>query len=77
VLNGFTLAPLTLMLQIAIKQSPYQLLNARLGISSKHADIFLWGRNITDKHYIAYAYDFGAVHLADPRTYGITLMAKF
>jgi len=53
------------------------LLNARLGISSKHADIFLWGRNITDKHYIAYAYDFGAVHLADPRTYGITLMAKF
>jgi iron complex outermembrane receptor protein len=61
----------------SIKQSPYQLLNARLGISSKHADIFLWGRNITDKHYIAYAYDFGAVHLADPRTYGITLMAKF
>lgn len=60
-----------------IKQSPYQLLNARLGFSSKHADIFLWGRNITDKHYIAYAYDFGAVHLADPRTYGITLMAKF
>lgn len=60
-----------------IKQSPYQLLNARLGISSKHADIFVWGRNITDKHYIAYAYDFGAVHLADPRTYGITLMAKF
>ncbi|MEP6844358.1 MAG: TonB-dependent receptor [Panacibacter sp.] len=60
-----------------IKQSPYQLLNTRVGISSKHADLFFWGRNITDKHYIAYAYDFGAVHLADPRTYGATLMVKF
>jgi len=60
-----------------IKQSPYQLLNTRVGISSKHADIFFWARNITDKKYIAYAYDFGAVHLADPRTYGVTLTAKF
>jgi len=60
-----------------IKQSPYQLLNAKLGVSSKHADLFLWARNITDKKYIAYAYDFGAVHLADPRTWGVTLTAKF
>jgi iron complex outermembrane receptor protein len=60
-----------------IRQSPYQLLNTRLGVSSKHADLFFWARNITDKHYIAYAYDFGAVHLADPRTIGVSLMAKF
>lgn len=60
-----------------IKQSPYQLLNTRIGISTKHADLFFWARNITDKHYIAYAYDFGAIHLADPRTIGVSLMAKF
>jgi len=60
----------------AIKQSPYHLLNTRIGISSKHADVFFWGRNLTNVKYIAYAYDFGAVHLADPKTYGITVMAK-
>lgn len=60
-----------------IKQSPYSLLNTRAGISSKYVDVFFWGRNLSDKHYIAYAYDFGAVHLGDPRTYGVTLMAKF
>ena len=48
-----------------------------IGISSKHIDVFFWGRNIGNKKYIAYAYDFGAVHLGDPKTYGITLAAKF
>lgn len=60
-----------------IKQSPYSLLNTRVGVSSKHFDIFFWGKNLSDKHYIAYAYDFGAVHLGDPKSYGVTLMAKF
>ncbi len=58
-----------------ITQSSYQLLNARVGISFPHVTISLWARNITDKKYIAYAYDFGAVHLGDPKTYGVT--AKF
>jgi iron complex outermembrane receptor protein len=60
-----------------IKQSPYSLINARIGVSSRYCDIFLWGRNLTDKRYISYAYDFGAVHLGDPKTYGVTLTAKF
>lgn len=55
-----------------IKQSPYSLLNARLGISLKHFQLFFWGQNLSNKKYIAYAYDFGAVHLGDPRTYGVT-----
>lgn len=59
-----------------IKQNAYSLLNARLGVATKHIDIFGWCRNITDKKYIAYAYDFGAVHLADPRTYGVTVSAR-
>ena len=59
-----------------IKQTPYSLFNFRAGISSKHFDLFLWSRNTGDKKYIAYAYDFGAVHLGDPATYGATLLVK-
>ncbi|HEY1871459.1 MAG TPA: TonB-dependent receptor, partial [Chitinophagaceae bacterium] len=59
-----------------IKQSPYSLVNTRAGISTKHFDLFFWGRNLGNKKYIAYAYDFGAVHLGDPKTYGITLRAN-
>ena len=65
-----------LILPIHIKQSPYSLFNLRAGISSKHLELFFWGRNIGDKKYIAYAYDFGAVHLGDPKTYGVTLRAN-
>lgn len=60
-----------------IKQSSYSLLNARLGVAAKNFEVMLWGRNLGDKKYISYAYDFGAVHLGDPLTYGITLTGKF
>jgi len=60
-----------------IRQAPYQLLHTRFGIASKHAELYFWGRNLTDQRYIAYGYDFGAVHLGDPKTYGITLIGKF
>jgi iron complex outermembrane recepter protein len=60
-----------------IKQSPYNLINARVAIAYKKAELSLWGRNLTDKHYIGYAYDFGAVHLGDPRTYGVGLGIRF
>ncbi len=56
-----------------IKQSAYSLFNTRVGISIKHIDLFFWMQNITGKKYIAYAYDFGAVHLGDPKTYGVTM----
>jgi iron complex outermembrane recepter protein len=61
----------------SIKQSPYNLINLRIGVSSKYFDLFLWSRNTGDKKYIAYAYDFGAVHLGDPATYGASLLIKF
>ena len=60
-----------------IKQNAYSLFNTRTGISSKNLDLMLWIRNIGDKKYIAYAYDFGAVHLGGPQTYGITLTGRF
>lgn len=59
-----------------IKQSPYSLVNIRLGISARHFDFYLWSRNTGNQKYIAYAYDFGAVHLGDPSTYGATLRVK-
>ncbi len=59
-----------------IVQNPYSLFNTRIGISSKHIDVFFWGRNLANKKYIAYAYDFGAVHLGNPKTFGVTVAAK-
>jgi len=60
-----------------IRQSPYSLFNVRAGVSTKHFDLYFWGRNLGNQQYIAYAYDFGAVHLGDPKTYGITFRASF
>ena len=60
-----------------IKQSPYGLLNARAGISSNSFEVMFWARNLGDKQYIAYAYDFGALHYGDPRNWGVTLRKNF
>jgi len=60
-----------------ISQGSYSLLNARLGVATKHFELFLWGRNLTETKYISYAYDFGATHLGNPKTYGVTLKTKF
>ncbi len=60
-----------------ISQDAYSLVNVRAGISSKHAELMLWSRNLGDKRYISYAYDFGAIHIGDPRTYGVTLRTRF
>lgn len=56
-----------------IRQSPYNLVNGRVGLAAKNVSVFFWERNLFDKKYIGYAYDFGAVHLGDPRTYGATV----
>jgi iron complex outermembrane receptor protein len=56
-----------------IGQSPYNLFNGSLGVSTSNVEVTLWARNMGDEKYISYGYDFGAVHLGDPRTYGITL----
>ena len=60
-----------------IEQSPYSIINLRVGVSSKWADVFFWSRNTGNQKFIAYAYDFGAVHLGDPATYGVTARFKF
>ena len=60
----------------SITQSPYNLLNTRLGLKIKHAELYFWGRNMANIKYIAYGYDFGAVHLGNPRTFGFTFRAS-
>ncbi len=61
----------------AIKQSPYSLLNTSIGASRKNIELYFWMRNIGDVKYIEYAYDFGAIHLGSPITYGVTLKTRF
>jgi iron complex outermembrane receptor protein len=61
----------------SIGQSPHSLVNARAGITIPHLELWFWARNLTDTKYIEYAYDFGAVHLGDPRTWGVTLKTSW
>lgn len=61
----------------AISQPPYSLFNVRFGAAFRHLELMLWGRNLADKSYISYAYDFGAVHLGAPRTYGLSVIGRF
>lgn len=56
-----------------IEQKGYSLFNTRAGFSAKNFDVMFWGRNLGGKKYISYAYDFGAAHLGEPRTFGVSL----
>lgn len=58
-------------------QKAYHLLNARIGITGKRIDLFFWAKNLGNETYVDYAYDFGAAHLGNPRTYGASLGVHF
>jgi len=58
-----------------IRQPAYSIYNMRCGAGFRQFELAVWGRNIGDKKYISYAYDFGAYHLGDPATWGVTLTA--
>ena len=60
-----------------LDQDPYSILNTRFGVNLKNFSITFWERNLGNKKYISYAYDFGAVHLGNPKTYGATVSVKF
>jgi iron complex outermembrane receptor protein len=60
-----------------IRQKPFSLFNARVGFTSREFEVMGWARNMGNKKYIAYAYDFGAVHLGNPSVVGATVMYKF
>ena len=58
-------------------QDDYSTFNVRTGFSTKNYDLMFWGRNLSNTTYIAYAYNFGAATLGNPRTVGVSLMARF
>jgi iron complex outermembrane receptor protein len=60
-----------------LQQSPYQLLNAKLGMEYKKTALSFWAKNLSGTKYIAYGYDFGAVHLGDPAIFGTSFSYKF
>lgn len=60
-----------------ISQDPYNVFGGRIGVSTKNYGLYLWAGNMFNKHYIDYAYDFGAAHLGDPRTIGVSLKWNF
>ncbi len=61
-------------------QDAYGLLSSRLGITSKHLDLFVWAKNLTDETYFSFAFGqsgFNAGAFGLPRTYGATITGKF
>jgi iron complex outermembrane recepter protein len=60
-----------------ISQDSYSVLNFRTGVTYKQYGLHVWIRNMADERYIAFAYDFGGTHLGNPRTYGMTVSARF
>ena len=64
-------------LENKLEQKGYTLFDAKFGISAKKLDFFVWGRNLGNKLYADYAYDFGAAHLGNPRTYGLSIATRF
>jgi iron complex outermembrane recepter protein len=60
-----------------VSQAAYGMLNARFGLTAKRFEVMFWARNLGNKKYIDYAYDFGAVHLGNPRNYGVTVRVNF
>lgn len=64
-------------LENQLKQEPYHLLNARVALDKGPVSLSLWARNISDTRYVDYAYNFGAAHLGDPSTYGVSVRLDF
>jgi iron complex outermembrane recepter protein len=59
-----------------ISQEAYGLLHLRVGITMPHIELYVWGRNLGNSEYIAFGYDFGGVHLGNPRTIGSTVLLR-
>lgn len=60
-----------------ITQKPYNILNTRCGFGYRNFELMFWGRNLQNTKYIAYAFDFGAIHLGNPKSYGFTVATRF
>jgi iron complex outermembrane receptor protein len=68
-------------IQNQIEQPSYTLLNSRIGLTYDKYSLFIWGQNLNNERYLAYGNpdsSFGRqARIAQPRTFGLTLSAKF
>ena len=68
-------------IQNQIEQPSYTLLNSRIGLTYGKYSLCIWGQNLTNERYLAYGNpdsSFGRQsRMAQPRTFGLTLSAKF
>jgi iron complex outermembrane recepter protein len=68
-------------IQNRIEQPSYTLLNSRIGLTYDKYSVFIWGQNLNNQRYLAYGNpdsSFGRQsRIAQPRTFGVTLSAKF
>ncbi|MBI9080525.1 MAG: TonB-dependent receptor [Pseudodesulfovibrio sp.] len=64
-----------------LKQNAYEMVNLRLGLESDHLDLTVWSKNLFNTNYQAVAFEFpGSTpkgQAGDPRTFGLTLSARF
>ena len=58
-----------------VRQSPYHLYNARLGMSYRNYEVAFWGRNLSDVKYRTWATR--VFLLSQPRMWGVTLKVNF
>ncbi|MCC7027344.1 MAG: TonB-dependent receptor [Saprospiraceae bacterium] len=56
-------------------QEGYSIINARAGLTSKHFDVAVWGRNLNDARYLGWG-TFASYMLGAPRMVGVTLSAR-
>lgn len=68
-------------IQNKIEQPSYTVLNSRVGLTNGVYSLFVWGQNLNNERYLAYGNpdsSFGRqARIGAPRTYGVTLSAKF
>lgn len=68
-------------IQNKIEQPSYTLLNSRVGLTNGSYSLFIWGQNLNNERYLAYGNpdsSFGRqARIGTPKTYGVTLSAKF
>lgn len=57
-----------------VKDSPYELLNLKLGVESDHLDCYVWAYNLLDRHYVLFEnVAKGIAEDGEPLTAGISL----
>ncbi|WP_020589573.1 TonB-dependent receptor [Desulfobacter curvatus] len=61
-----------------VKENPYALVHAKVGLETEKMDIYLWGRNLLDREYIVFENTAkGIAEDGEPLTAGVTVSYRF